>query len=206
MIPVPAARFLSYILHPLLMPFYAVLIIMQLNTYISYSISPQVQKIIISLVFITTCALPVVTALILLQKGYIKSLEMETLNERKIPFLSTALFYFMCYYLLHQLPVPRILGLMVMGAAMTIVIAWILSFQWKVSIHMIGIGGLTGMLLGLSQVLNAGLTEVILASILISGFLGSARLILKAHNPNQVYVGFPIGFVTEWLVIIGLSA
>ena len=97
MIPVPAARFLSYILHPLLMPFYAVLIIMQLNTYISYSISPQVQKIIISLVFITTCALPVVTALILLQKGYIKSLEMETLNERKIPFLSTALFYFMCY-------------------------------------------------------------------------------------------------------------
>lgn len=89
---------------------------------------------------------------------------------------------------------------------MTIVIAWILSFQWKVSIHMIGIGGLTGMLLGLSQVLNAGLTEVILASILISGFLGSARLILKAHNPNQVYVGFLIGFVTEWLVIIGLSA
>lgn len=106
-----------FILHPpsVADAFYAVLIIMQLNTYISYSISPQVQKIIISLVFITTCALPVVTALILLQKGYIKSLEMETLNERKIPFLSTALFYFMCYYLLHQLPVPRILGLMVMG-------------------------------------------------------------------------------------------
>jgi hypothetical protein len=188
------------------MPFYAVFIIMQLNTYISYSISPQVQKIIISLVFITTCALPVVTALILLQKGYIKSLEMETLNERKIPFLTTALFYFMCYYLLHQLPVPRILGLMVMGAAMTIVMAWLLSFQWKVSIHMIGIGGFTGMLLGLSQVLNAGLTEFILVSILISGFLGSARLILKAHNPNQVYAGFLIGFFTEWLVIISFSA
>jgi hypothetical protein len=206
MIPVSLARFLSYSLHPLLMPFYAVFIIMQLNTYISYSISPQVQKIIISLVFITTCALPVVTALILLQKGYIKSLEMETLNERKIPFLTTALFYFMCYYLLHQLPVPRILGLMVMGAAMTIVMAWLLSFQWKVSIHMIGIGGFTGMLLGLSQVLNAGLTEFILVSILISGFLGSARLILKAHNPNQVYAGFLIGFFTEWLVIISFSA
>ena len=202
MIPVSVARFLSYCLHPLLMPFYAVFIIMQLNSYISYSISPQVQKIIISLVFITTCALPVVTALILLQKGYIKSLEMETLNERKIPFLTTALFYFMCYYLLHQLPVPRILGLMVMGAAMTIVAAWLLSFKWKVSIHMIGIGGFTGMLLGLSQVLNAGGTEIILTSILISGFLGSARLLLKAHTSQEVYAGYAMGYTLQLLAFL----
>src|SRR5215204_6232869 len=128
------ARFLSYILHPLLMPFYAIVLVMNLNTYIAYSISIHVQRIIISLVFITTGALPVITAFILLQKGLIRSFEMQTINERRIPFITTAGYYLVCFYLLQQLPVPRMLSVMVLGASMTIIIAWILSFKWKVSI------------------------------------------------------------------------
>ena len=205
MMPKAFSRILSYVLHPLLMPFYAVVVVMSLNTYIAYSISTHVQRIIISLVFITTGALPVLTALILLQKGMIRSLEMETIYERRIPFITTAVYYLICYYLLQQLPVPRILSLMVLGATATIFIAWILSFRWKVSIHMIGIGGFTGMLFAISQVLNAPLIIVIILSILISGILGSARLSLNAHTPSQVYTGFLIGFVVEWMVITGLS-
>lgn len=204
--PTSLARFLSYILHPLLMPFYAVVLVMNLNTYIAYSISTQVQRIIISLVFITTGALPILTALILLQKGKIRSLEMESIAERRIPFISTAVFYLICFYLLQQLPVPRLLSLMVLGATITIFIAWILSYGWKVSIHMIGIGGLTGMFLGLSQVLNADLLNMIILVILLSGVLGTARLILGAHTPKQIYVGFLIGLITEWLVITWFSS
>ena len=102
------ARTLSYILHPLLMPFFAIVLVMNLNTYIAYSISPQVQRIIISLVFITTGALPVLVSLILLQKGMIRSLEMDTVAERRIPFITTAVFYLICFFLLKQLPVPRL--------------------------------------------------------------------------------------------------
>jgi hypothetical protein len=199
------AKFLSYILHPLLMPFYAVLLVMNLNTYISYSISPQVQRIIVTLVFITTGALPVLTAVLLLQKGIIKSLEMDTISERRIPFITTAVFYTICFYLLKQLPVPRLLSLMVLGATITIFIAWLLSFRWKVSIHMIGIGGLTGMMFGLSEVLNAGLLAMIIAIVILSGLLGTSRLILEAHTQKQIYFGFLIGFVTEWWVIAMMS-
>ena len=203
--PLSLARILSYLLHPLLMPFFAVVLVMNLNTYIAYSISPQVQRIIISLVFITTGALPVLTAIILLQKGMIRSLEMESIAERRIPFISTAVFYLICFYLLRQLPVPRLLSLMVLGATITIFIAWLLSFRWKVSIHMIGIGGLIGMLFGLSQILNADLLTIITTSTIFSGLLGTSRLILGAHTPKQVYIGFLIGFLTEWLVIMWFS-
>ncbi|HMT27813.1 MAG TPA: hypothetical protein PKD91_00900 [Bacteroidia bacterium] len=199
------ARTLSYILHPLLMPFFAIVLVMNLNTYIAYSISPQVQRIIISLVFITTGALPVLVSLILLQKGMIRSLEMDTVAERRIPFITTAVFYLICFFLLKQLPVPRLLSLMVLGATITIFIAWLLSYKWKVSIHMIGIGGLTGMFFGLSQMLNAGLLNIIILVVLISGILGTARLILGAHTPRQIYIGFLIGFFTEWLVIMWFS-
>jgi len=203
--PLSLARILSYLLHPLLMPFFAVVLVMNLNTYIAYSISPQVQRIIISLVFITTGALPVLTAIILLQKGMIRSLEMESIAERRIPFISTEVFYLICFYLLRQLPVPRLLSLMVLGATITIFIAWLLSFRWKVSIHMIGIGGLIGMLFGLSQILNADLLTIIITSTIFSGLLGTSRLILGAHTPKQVYIGFLIGFLTEWLVIMWFS-
>lgn len=200
------AKFLSYVLHPLLMPFFAVVLVVNLNTYIAYSISPQVQRIIITLVFITTGVLPVLTAILLLQKGIIKSLEMETIAERRLPFISTAIFYMVCFYLLKQLPVPRLLSLMVLGATITIFIAWVLSYKWKVSIHMIGIGGFAGMMFGLSQVLNADLLLMIIGAILISGLLGTARLVMEAHTPKQIYFGFLIGFFTEWWVIYYFSS
>jgi len=199
------SKFLSYVLHPLLMPFYAVALVMSLNTYIAYSISPQLQRIIITLVFVTTGLLPILTALFLLQKGMIRSLEMNSIEERRIPFISTAVLYLICYYLLNKLPVPRMLGLMVLGATISIFLAWLLSFRWKISIHMIGIGGLTGMLFGVSQVLNAELIMIILATILIAGMLGTARLLLGAHSPSQVYTGFFLGLFTEWWIITWFS-
>ncbi|MDQ3049650.1 MAG: hypothetical protein M3Q95_02060 [Bacteroidota bacterium] len=200
------SRFLSYVLHPLLMPFYAVLLLLSLNTYIAYSISPQLQRIILSLVFVITTVLPVLTALILLQKGMIRSLEMHSVAERRLPFISTAFFYLICYYLLLQLPIPRMLSLMVLAATLSIFIAWLLSFKWKVSIHMIGMGGITGMLFGLSQVLNAGLIMMILSVILISGLLGSARLFLGSHTQAQIYAGYVIGLAMQWWIMTWFSA
>ena len=199
------SRFLSYLFHPILMPLYAVALLLNLNTYIAYSISPQLQRIIISLVLVTTGILPVLTSLILLQKGMIRSFEMHTTNERRIPFIATSLFYLICYYLIIRLPVPRMLSLMVLGATITILIAWILNFRWKVSIHMIGIGGLAGMLFGISQVLNANLVLILVATIFVCGLLGSARMKLGAHTPAQIYTGFAIGFFVEWILIRWLS-
>lgn len=149
--------------------------------------------------------MPVITALLLLQKGMIRSMEMENIEERRIPFLTTGVYYTACYYLLQQLPVPRIIGLMVLGATVTILIAWLLSFRWKVSIHMIGIGGFAGMLIAVTQVLGAPLLPMIIFTVLTAGLLGSSRLVLNAHTPSQIYTGFLIGLFTEWWLITGLS-
>jgi membrane-associated phospholipid phosphatase len=70
---------------------------------------------------------------------------------------------------------------------------------------MIGIGGFTGMLIAISQILGAPILSIIIISILIAGLLGSSRLVLNAHTPLQVYTGFLIGLFTEWWLITGLS-
>ena len=107
--------------------------------------------------------------------------------------------------ILKQLPIPRMLNVMVLAASSTIFTAYFLSFKYKVSIHMIGIGGLVGVLFGLARVLNADLILLILAAVLISGLLGTARLTLSAHTPGQIYWGFLIGFFTEYLFLIMMS-
>jgi hypothetical protein len=126
---------------------------------------------------------------------------MESSRERQLPFVATAAYYLMGYYLLKQLPIPVLLANMVLGAALAILTAWLINFKWKISIHMVGIGGLAGLLTGLSIRLDAGLSAPIIYAILISGMLGNARILLGAHNPLQVYAGFTLGFVLEWLFL-----
>jgi membrane-associated phospholipid phosphatase len=75
------------------------------------------------------------------------------------------------------------------------------NFRWKISIHMVGIGGITGMLLGLSSLFLLDLRVPIIISILIAGILGSARLRMGAHQPSQVYVGYLVGIFCEYLML-----
>jgi hypothetical protein len=192
------SKILSYVLHPLLMPFYAVMLVLNLNTYLSFSISLYVQKLVMTVVFITTVALPVVTSIFLMQQGFVKSLEMESPQERRLPFMAAGIYFLVCYYLLLMMPVPRVLPNMVLGAALSIFIAWAINFKWKISIHMVGVGGVVGLLIGISIRLGAGLWYPIMASVLIAGLLGSARLRLGAHNEYQIYAGFFLGMFLEW--------
>jgi len=68
---------------------------------------------------------------------------------------------------------------------------------------MIGIGGLSGVLFGLGQLLQADVMAPFLICIITAGFLGTARLLLNAHTPLQIYTGFLIGFLTEWILVTG---
>lgn len=194
-------RFISVVLHPLLMPFYAVALLFHFNAYLTYTISPVVQRIIFIIVFLTTFIMPVITAYYLLQRGSIRSFEMENPAERTIPFITTAAYYFICFLLLRQLPVPKIFSTMVLGACISIVFAFFINKAWKISIHMIGIGGIIGCLYALSQILLAYLLAPIIISVFLAGLLGSARLSKDAHSPAQVYAGFVLGFLVEWVLI-----
>lgn len=193
------ANFFSFVFHPLLMPLYAMLLIFNLNTYLSYSVSPQLQRIIYIVVFITTFAMPVLFSMLLLQKGVIRSLEMEDKSERKWPFIITSVFYLIAFYLLRMLPVSGLFPLIVLSAAVVILLAFFITIFWKISIHMMGIGGLAGLLWGVADVLYIPITGIFILLIVLAGFIGTARLIRSAHIPSQIYMGFITGFAAEVL-------
>jgi len=195
------AQFLSVVLHPVLMPTYALLIIFQLQTYIAYTTPFQVRIALYIVIVFNTLIMPVLISYLLITKGYIRSFEMQRRQERIIPFVSNLALMLVAYYMLRHLVVPKVFYLMLLGAAGSVVIAILINIKWKVSIHMIGIGGIVGMLFGLSALLLADLRIPILVSLLVAGLLGTARLSLNAHQPLEIYSGFFVGFLCEYLLL-----
>ena len=86
------------------------------------------------------------------------------------------------------------------GALIILFIAHAITLRWKISIHMLGIGGLTGALIGLSQRFQYDHFIMISVVVLLAGFVGYARLKTNSHNFQQVYAGFIIGLIVEWIV------
>ena len=73
----------------------------------------------------------------------------------------------------------------------------LINLRWKISIHMTGIGGLFGLIYGLSYSMNMPMIYLLMIIAVIAGVLGMSRMLLKAHTPAQVYVGFLSGFFIE---------
>lgn len=195
------AKLISYLFHPLLMAFYASAAIFLVNPHYKYVLHDQVKAVILVTVLITTFFLPLISSVFFLQKGFIQSLQMHTASERHLPFITTAIYYVTGYILLSRLPIPNIFSAIVLGAGIAIIVALVINFYWKISIHMIGVGGLAGGLFALSSHSYTNLLLPMAGIFVLAGCLGSARLIYGTHNQSQVYVGFVVGFIVEFLVI-----
>lgn len=195
------AQFLSVILHPVLMPCYALLLIFRESTYFSHTVSPQSKYAIFSIIFLNTFLIPVLISYILVKRGWIKSLEMEKREERMLPFITNLILMIFSAFMIYKLKLPRVFFLLTLGASAAIAVAVIINIKWKISIHMIGIGGLVGTFFGLSTFLLIDLRFAIIIFLMISGLLGVARLTVGVHNPSQIYAGFLAGFLCEYLLL-----
>jgi hypothetical protein len=196
------ARIISIIFHPLFIPGYFTMIMLTKNSYISMLIPIQAKWIIFGIIFITTGVLPSVFIFFLLRKGIISSPEMQKREERIFPFIISGIFYYLAYEMICRLQVPVFFDLFLMGATYLIILALFINFFWKISLHLIGMGGLSGALVSVSITEGIDLPTIVLPVILFSGLTGYARLKLNSHDPPQVYTGYLAGFITMFTIFL----
>ncbi|MBL4593817.1 MAG: hypothetical protein JKX68_08390 [Flavobacteriales bacterium] len=192
-----AAKIISTLFHPLIMPVIGLLIIFNTDSYINYTVPFELKRAFIILVGTSTFVIPLLISLMLLNRKLISSLEMETQKERIIPYAFTIIFYVFTLYMLKKAPISPIIFNFVIGATLSVILAFIINIKWKISAHMIGIGGLIGALICVSILLEIYITPYIIFAILIAGLIGSSRLVLKAHTQLQIYVGFIVGVICQ---------
>ena len=180
-----------------------------LALYLSLAVLPELEftishnlKLIYFIVLISTIVLPLISILILVKIGRISSLEMLHHKERALPLFNMTIWMLFGYLFLQNILLyTPLLMAEFLGAIIIISLASILSNFWKISLHMLGIGGILGVVIAI-QILYKNTNTLIIIFVLLSGILASARLNEKAHNKSQVYVGFLVGLLIELIVVV----
>ena len=188
------ARGISYILHPLLIPTYVYVLMMNQEAFYAYLLPVKAKLLIIALVFTTTFLLPFLLNILMLKRGIIRSFMMETREERLFPFLVTALLFYLCAYMIKSFQLPSLFYVFSLGSTLVVIFALLVNFSYKISIHMIGIGGALGTFLGLAIKWEINFAWTIIILILLSGLTGFSRFRLSAHTQTEIYTGYLLGF------------
>jgi hypothetical protein len=198
------AKLISMVLHPLLMPTLAVIILFLIPSYITMSLPPQARKLIVGLVFANTCIAPVLIIFLMKKTGLITDVSLNERADRIYPTLVSVFFYFFTFYLFRQANLPSLLHFFIMGAGILVLLGFVISLYWKISFHLLSMGGFTGFLIVLSVLLQLEMPLLIIGAIILSGILGSARLKLNAHIPSQVYTGYLTGIMIMMMLFFYL--
>ncbi len=190
------SKIISVILHPIFMPIIAFSLSIKSLPGIGFSVINNLGFIYLVLL-LSTIIMPLMSIFFLIQKNMVASLEMNNYKERFVPLIITAIWMCYGYYKVYEIIVfSTVLKIEFLCAIIIIFIAAFISKFWKISLHMLGAGGVVGVLFGIN-ILYGGLLQAIIISLLLAGILGTARINEKAHNHKQVYAGFLIGFLVE---------
>jgi len=146
-----AAKVISFILHPIFIPFYIILVLSNTDRYISVTIPFKGMLILSGIVLFTTVLLPLLSGYILVRLKIIRSIFPKMKDDRIYLLLNTALFYYLTYYLIKGTHFSVIFNYFMLGSTILVVCSLLITFLHQISLHMIAAGGLTGGLIGLGM-------------------------------------------------------
>ena len=194
-------QLISIILHPIFIPLLALHLTLLVLPSIALTLN-QNMLLIYGILILSTIVLPLISVFWLIQKGKVSSLEMSNHKERTLPLFITVIWMSFGYYLLQNLLFyTPIIKAELLGVIIIILLAAIISKYWKISLHLLGIGGIVGMFIAL-QIIHGDFLFLLILFILLSGLLGVARVKQKAHNYAQVYSGFLVGMSVELITLL----
>jgi hypothetical protein len=211
------AQAISVICHPLLMVTYMLLLLLLVNPYLFGVNNVAESKVLIARVFASSFFLPAIAIFLMQRLGMIQSLEMHDKQERIGPFIATGIFYIWVFLSVkNDNNMPTAFLIAVLGATIGLFACFLINLFFKISLHATGIGGFIGMVLitmwlysfgmipmnvpflGAS---NVSINLVLIISIVLAGLVGSARLLLGAHHPRELYAGFALGLFAQYVAL-----
>lgn len=194
------AKILSWILSPILIPTYAILLCMWLTPL---TVLPTAIKWeVVAVCTILTCVVPALAILILYKLKVISAPGLNNRNERFIPYIITQACYLACAWYLFHIHAPRWMWMFMVGGACAAVLSTIVNIKWKISAHCAAMGGLLALTFRLCVDGLAVVTmwPIIIVVLLLTGALGTSRIWLNCHTFWQVMAGTANGFLWVYLL------
>lgn len=163
---------------------------------------------IVLVIFFTSVLIPGIAILLMLGIGFISSLKLEDKKERIGPLIVTAISYLWLYLNIRtHNAIPVSFATFVLGALISIFVAFFINNFHKISLHALGMGGLlTGILVlifkhgreftSIGQFLIHNIFFIAFI-IILTGTVLSSRLYLKAHTNQDVFGGLLVGILGQ---------
>lgn len=192
--PILLAKIISIIFHPLFIIVYGLAIIFSSPTLFGY-LPFTVKKLLFFIVLINNVLLPFSLIPYFKYRNIISTWSIENRRERIIPLIITTLLYAASSYIIYRFPIPVFLKSYIFASFFISLAVTVINFWWKISIHSVGSGVLTALVIILSIKMYTPLLWHLILVIIISGLLLSSRLKLSFHNPSQVWIGYLTGFI-----------
>ena len=187
-------QLISLVFQPLLIPTYAMLLLMNMDIFILLPLRWRLIAIIGTFIF--TGILPALPIWLMMKRGEVNDLFISKREERTMPYLFSFMAYvFWALFMWRTLQFPMFIVAMGMGSAVSIFIIVFINLKWKISAHGAGMGGLCGSVFGVCYRTAINPVWFLAVILLISGLVALSRLELKAHTPGQVLAGFVVGFI-----------
>ncbi|MCF8226886.1 MAG: hypothetical protein K9J30_13500 [Bacteroidales bacterium] len=199
------ARVVSFLLHPLIITTLGMLIILNSGTSLSV-MQPQVKRITLVVVALFTFTFPALLIIFLHLTRVISDIELKGRQERMLPLALTAVMYLFTFFILRGIPQLTVgHAVFFFCAPASLFLLLLINYVMKPSIHMLGMGMLTSVVLLLMVFYGAGIQFVFIMIILGSGLVGTARMILNIHTWQEILAGYATGFLVTFAIAILFS-
>ncbi|MDA9057115.1 hypothetical protein OAD49_04880 [Flavobacteriaceae bacterium] len=190
---------ISYILHPLLMPW--------MGAVYFFTVTPiQYPPIKISFwllsIILWSVAIPLVLYFILKKLKLVQTIDLKTSKERIWPlFLNSIILGYLSFRILPESMCGE-LHYFFLGALMTAIVGMLLAFlKFKTSIHMMSTGGAFFFMVLVNLHYGYSFSGAFAFFIIVMGAMASSRLHLNAHTVKELVVGLVIGVLPQLLLI-----
>lgn len=185
------ARAISVVFMPFLIPLLAFCLLLFCTYLRIIPINYRLQ--VISIVGSFTLVIPV-TAIYLFQK--INGWGIRTLSRRErryVPYILTIVSYVTCLIAMYRMHLPRYMTGIIMASLLCMICCTLINFRWKISVHVASGGLMVGGIVSYCMLFNFNPIGWLSFFILLSGMLGTARMILVEHSLWEILLGFMIG-------------
>ena len=193
------AKIISIIGHPIFHPTW-MMIILLLSGITRFT--PGNDFTFLTITFSMTFLIPALVIVMMKRWHIIESFEMEERDDRLGPLFIMILFLFATLRLFNKISLFSIFSFYLTTVIVVTVLAFIITFFWKISLHALGWGNLTACLFIMTTISMRMYLPCFIGSIVISGIVAAARLKLKSHSNAQIYSGFAMGFATVLIIYI----
>lgn len=195
-------RFVSRLISTLFNPIYIPLLGAILYFVISPKFTPErTRKLVLLAILIITVVIPYIFYLLLRNLGWVTHNNLSEVKERKIPLYLCIIVTYITLIKVTPTSLSYELYFFFVGILGTLISCLIMVYlNFKASMHMMGICGLTTFMVGLSVHFEINLTTTIAFLILSAGAVATARLHLQHHRMSEIVIGALIGIIPQFIL------